>query len=71
MEIYFLTEKKRELARQLKEYEGEGSSKKRPRAEDSFVSKEEYQIALANAEKNRRETLKFQMANNRNKDKAK
>ena len=28
MEIYFLIENKRDLARQLKEYEGEGSSKK-------------------------------------------
>ena len=32
---------------------------------------EEYQIDLADAEKNRQETLKFQMANNRNKAKAK
>ena len=71
MEIYFLTEKKRDLARQLKEYEGESSSKKRPRAENSFVSTEEYQIALADAERNHQETLKFQMANNRNKAKVK
>ena len=28
-------------------------------------------MALADAEKNRRETLKFQMANNRNKEKSK
>ena len=70
MEICFLTEKKRDLARQLKEYEGESSSKKRPRAENSFVSTEEYQIALADAERNRQETLKFKMANNRNKAKS-
>ena len=59
MEIYFLTEKKRDLARHLKEYEGESGSKKRPRDENSFVSTEEYQIALADAERNHQETLKF------------
>ena len=34
MEIYFLAEKKRELSRQLKEYEGEGSSEGRKNKED-------------------------------------
>ena len=35
------------------------------------MSTEEYQIALTDAERNRQETLKFQMANNRNKAKVK
>ena len=39
--------------------------------EDYSISVEEYHISLANIEKNRQETLKFQMANNRNKEKAK
>ena len=47
IEIYFLTERKRELSRQLKEYEGEGSSggrktKRRLGVEYYFVSSEEY-----------------------------
>ena len=68
--------KKRELARQLKEYEGEGSfegrkNKKKHGEEYYSIFTEEYQMALADAEKNRQETLKFQMANNRNKAKAK
>ena len=46
-------------------------NKIKPGTKDFFVSTEEYQMALADAEKNRQETMKFQIANNRNKAKAK